>query len=58
MGVLNVGVFASFALWGPASFLVASNAGDQVLHASLALGGIGFGLLGLTSAARTHTLVK
>jgi len=52
-GVLNLGVFTSFALWSPDSFLFASNAGDQVLHALLALGGIGFGALGLASDART-----
>lgn len=54
-GVLNLGVFASFSLWSPDSFLFASNAGDQVLHALLAIGGIGFGALGLTANARTST---
>lgn len=48
-GALNLGVFILFALFGPETFLFASNSGDQVLHAVLALGGLGFGAWGLRS---------
>ena len=47
-GALNLGVFILFALFGPEAFLFASNSGDQVLHAVLAVGGLGFGAWGLS----------
>ena len=45
-GLLNGAVFCAFAFWGPETFLVASNSGDQVLHAVLAVGGTGSGIMG------------
>jgi hypothetical protein len=47
-GALNLGVFILFALFGPETFLFASNSGDQVLHAALALCGLGFGARSLS----------
>ena len=45
-GLLNGAVFCAFAFWGPETFLVASNSGDQVLHAVLAVCGTGSGIMG------------
>ena len=42
-GAANAGVFLLFAGWEPATFLVASNAADQVVHATLAVGGLTVG---------------
>jgi hypothetical protein len=39
-GWLYVAVTASIAIWGPETFLIASNAADQVLHGSLAVTGL------------------
>lgn len=44
IGVLHVGLFLSLVLWEPSTFSLASNAADQVVHASSALGGIAAGL--------------
>lgn len=39
-GFANTAVFVLFAVWGGATFLVASNDADQVVHAATALGGL------------------
>lgn len=39
-GLANAVVFVLFAVWGGATFLVASNDADQVVHASTAIGGL------------------
>ena len=52
-GVMNGAVFCAFAFWGPETFLVASNSGDQVLHAVLAVGGMGVGIVGLAHERRS-----
>ena len=51
-GLLNGAVFCAFAFWGPETFLVASNSGDQALHAVLAVCGMGFGIVGLARERR------
>ena len=45
IGWVHVGVFASLIVWEPSTFWLASNAADQVLHASTAIGGITAALL-------------
>jgi hypothetical protein len=45
LGVGHVGLFVSLILWDPSTFWIASNATDQVVHASTAVGGIVAGLL-------------
>ncbi|MDQ3914226.1 MAG: DUF4383 domain-containing protein [Actinomycetota bacterium] len=45
-GVMYVAVTASIAIWGPEAFKIASNAADQVVHATL-------GVTGLAAAAMT-----
>lgn len=45
IGVLHVGIVAALAVWDPSKFWLASNAADQVIHASTAIGGIGSALL-------------
>lgn len=40
IGVVHVGIVAALALWQPETFWLASNAADQVVHASTAIGGI------------------
>jgi hypothetical protein len=44
-GVIYVFVTTSIAIWGGETFLIASNAGDQVVHATLAVTGLGAGLV-------------
>jgi hypothetical protein len=39
LGVSHVVLFASLILWDPSTFWIASNAADQVVHASTAIGG-------------------
>jgi hypothetical protein len=39
-GVLYVGLTTSLFITEPSTFLLVSNAGDQIVHASLAIGGI------------------
>ena len=43
-GVFYTGVTAGIALWGPEPFWIASNAADQVVHATLAVTGLATGL--------------
>jgi hypothetical protein len=45
LGAGHVVLFASLVLWDPSTFWIASNAADQVVHASTATGGIVCGLL-------------
>ncbi|MFN2587052.1 MAG: DUF4383 domain-containing protein [Actinomycetota bacterium] len=45
-GFIYVAVTASIAIWGPEAFKIASNAADQVVHASL-------GVTGLAAAVMT-----
>ena len=45
LGVGHVGLFVSLILWNPSTFWIASNATDQIVHASTAVGGIVSGLL-------------
>lgn len=40
LGLTHVALFASLVLWDPSTFWIASNAADQVVHASTATGGI------------------
>lgn len=40
VGVSNIVVFVAFELWDPATFWIASNAADQVVHASVGVGGV------------------
>jgi len=42
-GLANTAVFLLFAVWGGATFLVASNDADQVVHATTALAGTACG---------------
>jgi uncharacterized protein DUF4383 len=45
IGVIHVGVVASLILQDPATFWIASNDADQIVHLSSAIGGIACGLL-------------
>ena len=45
IGLFHVGVVVSLILWDPSTFWLASNAADQVVHASTAIGGIASALL-------------
>jgi len=45
IGAFHVGVVVALVLWGPETFWIASNAADQVVHSSTAVGGIVSGLL-------------
>jgi hypothetical protein len=45
IGLFHVGVVVSLVLWDPSTFWLASNAADQVVHTSTAIGGIGSALL-------------
>ena len=54
LGVFHVGLVLSLILWDPSTFWIASNAADQVVHASTAVGGIGSALL--TSVAAPSTI--
>ncbi len=44
-GAFYVLVTSGIAIWGGETFWIASNAADQVVHASLAVGGLASGLL-------------
>ena len=44
-GVFYVAVTSAIALWGPETFWIASNAADQVVHATLGITGLAAGLL-------------
>jgi hypothetical protein len=55
IGVLHVGIVASLVVWDPSKFWLASNAADQVVHASTAIGGIGSALLTRPIASRGAT---
>ena len=39
-GTMYVGVTTSIAVWGPETFLLASNAADQVVHGTLGVAGL------------------
>lgn len=45
IGLFHVGIVVSLVLWEPSTFWLASNAADQVVHASTAIGGITSALL-------------
>ncbi|HEV2754381.1 MAG TPA: DUF4383 domain-containing protein [Actinomycetota bacterium] len=45
LGLGHVGLFVSLVLWDPSTFRIASNAADQVAHASTAIFGTMAGLL-------------
>ena len=45
VGVTHVALVISLILWDPSTFWIASNAADQVVHSSTAIGGIASGLL-------------
>ena len=45
IGVFHVGITVSLMLWEPSTFWLASNAADQVVHASSAIGGVATALL-------------
>lgn len=54
-GLANTAVFLLLAAWDPATFLVASNDADQVMHAAMAVGGItagGWDLLARSPGSR------
>ena len=51
-GLFYVGVTASLFITSPGTFLLVANAGDQVVHASLAIGGIATALATRTAATR------
>lgn len=44
IGVTHVGLTASLMVWDPSTFWIVSNAADQVIHASSAIGGLISGL--------------
>ena len=50
LGAGHVALFVSLVLWDPSTFWIASNAADQIVHASTATGGI---VCGLLTARRT-----
>ena len=45
IGLFHVGIVVSLIVWDPSTFWLASNAADQVVHASTAIGGIASALL-------------
>ena len=45
LGIAHVGIFLGLAIGSPSTFWLASNAADQAVHASTAIGGIGSALL-------------
>jgi uncharacterized protein DUF4383 len=49
-GLFYVGVTTSLFITSPSTFLLVSNAGDQVVHASLAIGGIATAMATRTGA--------
>jgi hypothetical protein len=51
-GLFYVGVTTSLFITAPSTFLLVANAGDQVVHASLAVGGIATALATRTAATR------
>lgn len=52
IGVAHVGLTAALMIWDPSTFWIASNAADQWVHASTAVGGIVCGLATPRSATR------
>ena len=52
IGVAHVGLTAALIIWDPSTFWIASNAADQWVHASTAVGGIVCGLATPRSATR------
>ncbi|MFN2591102.1 MAG: DUF4383 domain-containing protein [Actinomycetota bacterium] len=57
LGVTHVGLVLALILRDPSTFWIASNAADQVVHASTAVGGIASGLLttpGIRAAGTAH----
>ncbi len=45
IGLFHVGIVTSLILWEPSTFWLASNAADQVVHTSTAIGGIASAML-------------
>jgi len=45
IGIAHVGIVVALIVWEPATFLIASNMADQIVHGATALGGIAGGLL-------------
>jgi hypothetical protein len=54
IGIGHVGIVVSLILWDPSTFLLASNAADQVVHSATAVGGIVSGLLTPRRARTPH----
>lgn len=52
IGLSQVVVIVSFAVWPPATFSFASNGADQVIHAITAVGGIGSAVLTRPNGSR------
>ncbi|MDQ3957681.1 MAG: DUF4383 domain-containing protein [Actinomycetota bacterium] len=55
IGVGHVGVFLALTFWAPETFWLASNAADQVVHASTAVLGTGAALLTGPGRSRAST---
>lgn len=45
IGVFHVALVVALVVWPPETFLIASNAADQIVHSSTAIAGIGAALL-------------
>ncbi|MDQ4142760.1 MAG: DUF4383 domain-containing protein [Actinomycetota bacterium] len=54
VGVAHLGLVAALMIWQPTTFLIASNAADQVVHASTAVAGILSGAF--TSTTTEHAI--
>jgi hypothetical protein len=55
IGLLHVGIVGALVLWQPSTFWLASNGADQVVHASVAIGGIASALLTRPQGSETAT---
>jgi Domain of unknown function (DUF4383) len=55
IGIGHVVIVLGLTFWTPSTFLLASNAADQVVHASTAIGGIGSALLTRSIRFRAST---
>ncbi|HEX2056974.1 MAG TPA: DUF4383 domain-containing protein [Actinomycetota bacterium] len=52
-GTMYVGVTVSIAVWGPETFLIASNTADQVVHGTLGAAGL---VAGFATRSKRHFL--
>lgn len=55
LGGFHVVLVVSLMLWEPSTFWIASNAADQVVHSTTAIGGIGSALLTNATIGRWRT---